>query len=175
MKKKAKKKKSNLPQGRKRDGLTANQWSFINSFNRNNGNIPAVCRDIGIKEVTCYKYLNDIEVKKILAKNIDYCRSALQAVAPAIVAGLVEMFNNSSTPPAVKASIGNGLLDRAGLKEPTENTVNININTEISDRARQLLANRLQNSTDTIVDTTCKQVPTEDNTSKSKEIEDNLS
>ena len=55
----------------------------------------------------------------------------------------MEMFMDKSTPPQVRSAIGNGLLDRAGLEKPQNNQITVNINTEISDRARQILAERV--------------------------------
>ena len=55
----------------------------------------------------------------------------------------MEMFLDKSTPPQVRAAVGTGLLDRAGLEKPQNSQITVNINTEISDRARQILAERV--------------------------------
>ena len=124
-------------------GISQAQEKFVKVFSANNGNIAKTCQELGIVDSLAYRYLNNIEVKKQIAQNLEYCKRALEASAPQVIQGLMEMFMDKSTPPQVRAAIGNGLLDRAGLEKPQNNQITVNINTEISDRARQILAERV--------------------------------
>lgn len=60
---------------------------------------------------------------------------------PAVIDNMIEMIHSDNIPPATKAQLTIALMDRAGL-QPPKGQVNINVNTLISDRARELLANR---------------------------------
>ena len=66
-------------------------------------------------------------------------------VCPAIVDNLADMLLKDEVPYNVKAQISLALLDRAGLTPPKGN-VTVNVNTLISDRARELLAQRTAES-----------------------------
>jgi len=57
------------------------------------------------------------------------------------VDNLAEMLFNEDVSPQVKTQISLALLDRAGLQPPKGN-ITVNVNTLISDRARELLAER---------------------------------
>ena len=54
---------------------------------------------------------------------------------------MINLIHNYATPDTVKAQLSIAVLDRAGL-QPPKGSVNINVNTLISDRARELLAQR---------------------------------
>lgn len=58
------------------------------------------------------------------------------------------MINSDEVSDKVKSQLMNSLLDRGGLVSPKNPPISININTEISERARTLLAQTLpQNDT----------------------------
>lgn len=58
----------------------------------------------------------------------------------------VELIQSDKTSEKVKSTLILGLMDRAGIIQKAP-TVSININTEISDRARQILSQTLPAST----------------------------
>jgi len=53
------------------------------------------------------------------------------------------MVYNEDTSEKVRATLINSLLDRAGIIPPKSNFLQINVNTEISDRAREILASTI--------------------------------
>ena len=62
---------------------------------------------------------------------------------PAIIDKAINMINSDEVSDKVKSQLMNSLLDRGGLVSPKNPPINININTEISERARTLLAQTL--------------------------------
>lgn len=61
---------------------------------------------------------------------------------PSVIDNMIELIHSEDTPSSTKAQLTIALLDRAGL-QPPKGQVNINVNTLISDRARELLGQRV--------------------------------
>lgn len=134
------------------DGLTPRQTEFIRNFRKCGGDVSKTCKAMGITEVLAYRWLAMPAVKNEITQTLDYCRTALTAMVPVIITELREIMQSPETSASVKANIGLNLLDRAGLQEPKQPTVQVNINTTISDRAREILAKRLTERDSEIID-----------------------
>jgi len=78
-------------------------------------------------------------VKEYLACSMERTKASMQAALPHISQTLLHMFNNSNVDDKIKIEIAKQFLDRTGLIADKNINVNMNINTSISDRARQLL------------------------------------
>lgn len=57
------------------------------------------------------------------------------------------MVNDETLNPKVRSSLIDSLLDRAGVEQPKTPPIQININTQIADRARAILAEKLNTPT----------------------------
>lgn len=124
-------------------GLTAREYKFCKCYEKNFGDLDRTMADMGISIATARRILAQDNVNEYLATSIGRGRERLERAAPAIIDGLLKMFEDVNINSNVRATIGTALLDRAGLNKPTEPCVSININTEIADRARKLLNERI--------------------------------
>ena len=55
----------------------------------------------------------------------------------------LEMVNDENVNPKIKAQLLDSLLDRANVSAPKQPLVSISLNTEVQDRARMILAERI--------------------------------
>ena len=128
--------------------LTEGQKNFIEVYRKHAGNIDKVCKELGITSRSVERYLSEDKVKEQLNKSIEIARKKITDSLPFLVDKAINMINSEKTSEKVKAQLINSLMDKGGLITPKNPTVSININTEISDRARQLLASSLPTLTD---------------------------
>ena len=124
--------------------LTEKQSEFIKVYRKYGGDIQKVCSELNITPKGVDRYLQNEMVKEQLSKSIELARQAIETATPYLVNKALEMVNDDKVGEKVKAQLLNSLLDRSGLVTPKQPTVSININTEISDRARTLLAQSMQ-------------------------------
>ena len=123
--------------------LTEKQSEFINVYRKYGGDIQKVSRELNISTVMITKYLQNEKVKEQLNRSIQLARQKIETATPYLVDVALKMISDESVSEKVKAQLLNSLLDRGGLNAPKQPSVSININTEISDRARSLLAQSL--------------------------------
>ena len=135
--------------------LTKRQREFINEYRECGGNMPVVAERMGVTIARLYKIKNVVNVKNELERTTELVREQIQASSTGALAVLQGMLANDSTPAKVRANIAQDLLDRAGLSAPKTPAIQVNINTSISDRARELLAVRLSEPT---IDVECSEV-----------------
>lgn len=124
--------------------LTDKQCEFIKVYRKHGGNIQKVCNELNITTAGVNKYLQNEKVKEQLSRSIQIARESIEVATPYLINKAMEMINSDEVSEKVKAQLLNSLLDRSGLVTPKQPSVSININTEISDRARTLLAQTLQ-------------------------------
>jgi len=124
--------------------LTKRERQFCDLYSRYGGNYHLICRDMGIG-ISAYKsYLRKDSVKEYLACAMQRAKDSLVAALPSITDGLIQMYNNPDIDPKVKVQIASQILDRAGLvTAPKDVNLNVSINTSISDRARELMRERI--------------------------------
>ena len=132
-----------MPQANK-DRLTKKQKSFIKLYQDSQGDVYKVANTGKFTVNACYHMLDDPRVKNRLANTLNVVREKMVQSSPAIFEGLMKMFGDEGTPANVRANIGLQLMDRAGLATPKEPAMVVNINTSISERARQLVAKRVE-------------------------------
>ena len=130
---------------KKSNTLTEIQKNFIDTYRRNAGNISKVCSELGISEREFYRKLQQPCVKEQLNKSLQIARDKITASIPYLVDVAIDLINEEKTSEKTKSYLIGQLLDRGGLVQPKQPAVQISINTEISDRARQLLAQSVQN------------------------------
>ncbi len=128
----------------KQKQLTERQSEFIKVYRKYAGDIQKVSTELNISPVMINKYLQNDKVKEQLNKSIQIARESIEVATPYLINKAMEMINSDEVSEKVKAQLLNSLLDRSGLVTPKQPTVSININTEISDRARTLLAQSMQ-------------------------------
>lgn len=68
---------------------------------------------------------------------------------PYLIDKAISMVNDENVSDRTKSTLISSLLDRGGLVQPKTPAVQINLNTEISDRARQLLAQKVETANPT--------------------------
>lgn len=124
--------------------LTERQSEFIKVYRKHGGNLQKVCSELNITSAGVQKYLQNAIVKEQLNRSIEIARQSIEVSTPYLIDKAMEMINSDEVSEKVKAQLLNSLLDRSGLVTPKQPTVSININTEISDRARTLLAQSMQ-------------------------------
>ena len=126
---------------RNHNNLTPREQEFCDNYSRYAGNMRKISNVMGISIATCGNFLDTDRVKEYLGGTLQRSRQALIDSLPAVIDNMIEMIHSDNIPPATKAQLTIALMDRAGL-QPPKGQVNINVNTLISDRARELLANR---------------------------------
>ena len=124
----------------KQKQLTERQSEFVRVYRKYGGNLQKVCSDLNITPKGVDKYLQNQQVKEQLNRSIEIARQSIEVATPYLIDKAMEMINSDEVGDKVKSQLLNSLLDRSGLVTPKQPTVSININTEISDRARTLLA-----------------------------------
>ena len=105
-----------------------------------------VCKHMKITAGSARNLLCKPAVKEYLQSALSRSREAIIAGTPAVVEELYRMLYDERTPIRVKAQIATSLLDRAGLSTPTCPPVQVNINTELVDRARMILAQKVDST-----------------------------
>ena len=120
--------------------LTERQSEFIKVYRKFGGDIQKVSTELNISPKGVEKYLQNQQVKEQLNRSIEIARQSIEVATPYLINKAMEMINSNEVGEKVKAQLLNSLLDRSGLVTPKQPIVSININTEISDRARTLLA-----------------------------------
>lgn len=138
--------------------LTKRDREFLKMYRKFGGDTGKIANAMGIKQGSVLHYLEKPLVKRDITRNLDYCREVLNAAAPLVLAELQKLMFDSTVPAGVRAQIGAGLLDRAGLAAPKAPLVQVNVNTAIADRAREILASRINSGAETI-DITPEQEP----------------
>lgn len=128
----------------RKQGLTPRKAQFVKEYRKQGGDVEKVALSMGVKPNYIIKMLCDTKVKKELANTVNLARERIAQATPNIIDGLLEMYGNDTVPPNVRANIGLSLLDRAGLNTPKTAPIQVNINTTISERARELLSKRLE-------------------------------
>ena len=123
--------------------LTKRELEFCKSYERHAGQMQMVCKDMNITLGSARNLLCKPAVKERLSMALQRSREMIVAGTPGVVRKLYEMLYDERTPIKVKAQIATSLLDRAGLNTPTTPPVQININTELIDRARLILGNKV--------------------------------
>lgn len=129
----------------KSNNLTEKQKNFIESYRKNAGNISKVCSELNISDRQFYTYLQMPSVKEQMNKSLQLARDKIQAAIPYLIDVAIDLINEEKTSEKTKSFLIGQLLDRGGLVQPKQPAVQINVNTEISDRARQLLAQSVLN------------------------------
>lgn len=128
--------------------LNKNQRQFLYDYRATGGNLALLQSEKGYSMVRINRFLNNMEVKKHIANNLNYCKEALNKALPSVLENLLTMQSDNNVPFSVRANIALQLLDKGGLTTPKEPQITVNINTSISDRARNLLAERLSDVED---------------------------
>lgn len=124
--------------------LTEKQKIFIESYRKHAGNATNVCSELNIGIVSFNKYLRQPSVIEQLNKSLQISREKIQAAMPYLIDKAISMVNDENVSDRTKSTLISSLLDRGGLVQPKAPAVQINLNTEISDRARQLLAQKVE-------------------------------
>lgn len=89
------------------------------------------------------RYLADDRIKEQLGKSLYLARQKIEQATPVLVDMALNMIMDENVGSGIKATLINSLLDRAGITTP-KTAIQVNINTEISDRARQILAQSVE-------------------------------
>ena len=124
--------------------LTEKQNEFIQVYRKNCGDIHKTSMELQISPKMIEKYLQNETVKEQLNRSIQIAREKIETATPYLVDLAMEMIQSENVGDKIRAQLLNSLLDRGGVNAPKEPSVSININTEISDRARTLLAQSMQ-------------------------------
>lgn len=132
--------------------LNKRQRKFVDVYSKYGGNYTLIAQELKIGYRQIENYLSQVEVKEYLSCAMERTRDSIVSALPHIQQGLLEMYNSSETDDKVKVMIAKEFLDRAGLVADRNTNINVNINTSISDRARQLLSEKMT------VETTAKPV-----------------
>ena len=132
---------------RKLKKLTDKEQQFIEAFQKYGGNAKNVCNELNISLNTYNYYLSKDIVKERINNSLQEARQLIVNATPHIVNEAIKMLNDKNLNEKYKIQIINSLLDRAGIIEPKISPVSININTQISERARQLLSETLTPTT----------------------------
>lgn len=127
---------------RNKNNLTPREQDFCDYYSRYAGNIRKVAEAMHISIAVCTNYLDIDRVKEYLGSTLKRSREALVSALPSVIDNMIELIHSEDTPSSTKAQLTIALLDRAGL-QPPKGQVNINVNTLISDRARELLGQRV--------------------------------
>ena len=120
--------------------LSNRQRDFIRIYRKNAGDLIKTASEMGLSANYCEKLLGIDTVKEQLLRSQIETKEKLSLATPFLLEKAVEMINDNKTSEKVKSTLILGLLDRGGIVAPKESPVQININTQISDRARELLS-----------------------------------
>jgi len=83
--------------------------------------------------------MRDDRIKEQLGRSLYLAREKIEHAAPMLVDVALNMIGSEEVSDKVKSALIGSLLDRAGINAP-KTAIQVNINTEISDRAREILA-----------------------------------
>lgn len=132
-----------MPKKQKRKNeMTPRQMAFCECYERNAGDLRRVCQSLDITSARAAALMEVPAVKERLARSVDIARQRLEATAPHLVSLALELVNDDNVSVKVRASLLDSLLDRAGVCAPKTPAVSVTINTQIQDRAREILAER---------------------------------
>jgi len=106
--------------------------------------------------------LADDRIKEQLGKSLYLARQKIEQATPVLVDMALNMIMDENVGHGIKATLINSLLDRAGITTP-KTAIQVNINTEISDRARQILAQTVEIPQNLPINTTAQNAQTRDN------------
>ena len=123
--------------------LTDRQKQFIEVYRKYAGNVNLICKELGMTPAGVQSYLQTDKVKEELNKSIQIAREKIERATPYLIDKAIELVNSENVSDKVKSQIINSLLEKGGIITQKNSTVSININTEISDRARKLFADSL--------------------------------
>lgn len=129
---------------KKKQFLTEKQLEFCRNYEKYGGNVYSLCRIKGYTIGSVNKMLENPRVSEYLSSTSEQARESISKALPYLVEKALSMIGDDKVGDNVKASLINSLLDRGGITAPKSPLINVNINTEISDRARQLLAEKIQ-------------------------------
>ena len=132
--------------------LNKKQRKFVDVYAKYGGNYALIMQELKIGIRQFENYMAQVEVKEYLSCAMERTRDSMISALPHIQQGLLEMYNSEQTDPKIKVMIAREILDRAGLVADRNTNINVNINTSISDRARQLLSEKMT------IETTAKPV-----------------
>ena len=139
--------------------MTKREKEFVAAHQQCGGVQEDIAQMLNISVTTVLSYLNKPRVKAALDNNNARVREYLNASAMYQLRKLEELANDENTPAGIRAGIRQDLLDRAGFSQPKAPQVQVNINTEIADRARLIFAERLSASGSTTIDVETEQLP----------------
>ena len=128
--------------------LTDKQKNFIKVYRKYAGNLDLVCKELSISTAGAQKYLSQDKVKEELNKSIQITRQKIDVALPYLIDVAINMINSENVSEKVKSQLVNSLLDRGGIVQPKSPSLSININTEISERARKIFSESLPTLTD---------------------------
>ena len=123
--------------------LSNRQRDFIRIYRKNAGDLIKTASEMGLSANYCEKLLGMNTVKEQLLRSQIETKEKLSIATPYLLEKAIELINDSKTSEKVKSTLILGLLDRGGCGVPKESPITISINTQISDRARQLLSQTL--------------------------------
>lgn len=132
---------------RKTNRLTARQLQFLEAYKKTGGNVPQTAQLMGVSVSLAYHLRANEKVKRELSLIVEKTRERIREGTEKYLNTLHELLDDKQTPSGVRASIAQDLLDRAGLLPPKTPTVQVNINTSINERARNIVAMRLEQDT----------------------------
>ena len=133
--------------------LNKRQRQFVDNYEKYGGNYALVCEAMHIGERQYYQYMQQNAIKEYLACSMQRCKDSIIASLPHIQKSLLEMYNSEQTDDKIKVQIAKEFFDRAGLIYDRNVNINMNINTQITERAKQLLLEK-----QTAIETTAKPV-----------------
>ncbi len=126
-----------------KEKLSKRQRDFVRIYRKNAGDLIKTASEMGLSANYCEKLLGMNPVKEQLLKSQQDTREKLSLATPYLLEKALQMIDDTKTSEKVKSNLILGLLDRGGITTPKEAPVTFNINTTISDRARQLLSESL--------------------------------
>lgn len=122
--------------------LNKKQKKFCDVYAKYGGNYTLVMQELNIGQRQFEKYMQQVEVKEYLACALERVRKGMVDALPHIQAELLRMYNSDTTEEKLKVEIAKQFMDRAGLFADKSVNLNVNINTQISDRARQIMVEK---------------------------------
>ena len=135
--------------------LTAKQRKFVNTYEEYGGNYALITNELKIGQRMFENYMQQVEVKEYLACAMERTKQSILAALPHIQQELLKMYNCETTDDKIKVMIAKEFMDRCGLLQDKNVNLNVNINTQIADRARQIMIERQSQNT---IETTAKPV-----------------
>lgn len=135
--------------------LNKKQQKFCDVYAKYGGNYTLVMQELNIGRRMFDKYMSQVEVKEYLDCAIERVKKGMVDALPHIQAELLRMYNSDTTDEKLKVEIAKQFMDRAGLFADKSVNLNVNINTQLSMRARQLMVEKQHCET---IETTAKPV-----------------